>query len=645
MANSEEQARKLASFLNETLRADAPEQFFEDIVDLAARLCRARTIVLAFPDEHGLWFKARRGIELTEVAGKKDVLTQTLQHRAPLLVVPPFPEADALIEASRARFFLGVPIFAAGSQPIGVLAVMDEDELSAQVETVSAALLILARQVAEEIEQRYCAADRESKHMERFEFIANNVQDLIAVLDVRGNRLYNNKAYQDILGDPKTLRGTYAFDQIHQEDRDQVREVFDRTVSSGAGSRAEFRFVLPDGSMRHMESQGIPIVDMTGKVKEVVVVTHDVTTHKLNVENQRRRNQQLTARNDQLDELNRMASYLHRCDSIEDIMTVVLQHQASLFGEGIGGIYRFDPQLVQFELLESWGDKSAVAPLFSTNECWAVKNDSGFHLVERANLQHALCCKHVTDLKFPYLCVSATGKGNCKVMLHLQLTEQPDSDSREEQRLWMEARRELATALAQHVAVAIENLGRRQELEAAALTDALTGLYGRRFVQEELWKKIAIVKRNKTTLGIVAVDIDHFKRINDTYGHDAGDYVLRGVAKFLQAQLRESDYACRTGGEEFMLILTNPADEESVLMVAEKVREGAKALVFHFEGRPIKVTLSLGVTFLSGKALESNRATGEFAKEKAAELTRVVDEALYQAKQERDKVVFLEGKK
>lgn len=641
-------ASKLTSFVNKHLRKGPSEPFFDDIVDLAIQLYRAPMAVVAFANETGYWFKAQRGLHIQAIDNTAHLLARTLGADAPLVVANNMRDdaaaTDPLLIAVGARFFVGVPLVAVDGVPIGALAVMDRIARCGSTEDEHGGLTILARRVVGEVEQRYRSADQESKHEERFRFIADNVQDLIAVLDTSGIRLYNNPAYRELLGDPERLRGTYAFEQIHQEDRTRMREIFDRTVKSGKGEGAEFRFVLVDQSIRHMESQGIPILDSAGKVKEVIFVTHDVTKYKLRVEDQQRSHRELLTLNAQMAELNKMADYLHRCDSIGDIKKIILQHESSLFGACAGAIYRFDAQLAHFEVFQSWGEETPVASYFSMNDCWAVKNDSGFHVVEDADPGKGLCCKHVAELKSPYLCVRTTGKGNCNVVLHLQLSGLGEFVNREEQRLRINAKRDLATAFAQQVAVAIENLGRREELEAAALTDALTGLYGRRFVQEELWKKVAIVKRNQTSLGVIAVDIDHFKRINDTYEHEGGDYVLRGVAKFLQDQLRESDYACRTGGEEFMLILTNPIDEDSVLAVAEKVREGAKALVLHFEGKPIKVTLSLGVTFVSGKALQSYKTTSEFAREKAAQLTRVADAALYQAKQEgRDKVVFRDG--
>ncbi len=110
-----------------------------------------------------------------------------------------------------------------------------------------------------------------------FRLIAENMGDMVAVLDLEGRRLYNSPSYQVLFGDPEALMGTDSFAEIHPDDRDKVREVFMETVRTGHGHRIDFRFVLPDGRLRYMESQGGVIRGADGKVERVVVVSRDVT--------------------------------------------------------------------------------------------------------------------------------------------------------------------------------------------------------------------------------------------------------------------------------------------------------------------------------------------------------------------------------
>lgn len=115
---------------------------------------------------------------------------------------------------------------------------------------------------------------------EFFRMISENVDDFIAVLDLEGRRLYNNASYANLFGGVEALRGTDSFNEIHPDDRERVRQLFKKTVQTGIGHRTEFRFVLPDGSIRYMESSGGLIKDAQGHALRVVVVSHNITERK-----------------------------------------------------------------------------------------------------------------------------------------------------------------------------------------------------------------------------------------------------------------------------------------------------------------------------------------------------------------------------
>src|SRR2546430_1739557 len=127
---------------------------------------------------------------------------------------------------------------------------------------------------------------RESEELLRL--ITDNVTDLIAILDLQGKRLYNSASYREILGDPRFLQGTSSFKEIHPDDVAQIKRVFEETVSTGTGKRGEYRFLLNDGSVRHIESQGSVVRDQKGNVDKVLVVSRDVTERKRAEEELRR---------------------------------------------------------------------------------------------------------------------------------------------------------------------------------------------------------------------------------------------------------------------------------------------------------------------------------------------------------------------
>jgi diguanylate cyclase (GGDEF)-like protein len=168
----------------------------------------------------------------------------------------------------------------------------------------------------------------------------------------------------------------------------------------------------------------------------------------------------------------------------------------------------------------------------------------------------------------------------------------------------------------------------RETLRTQSIRDQLTGLYNRRHMEESLERELRRASRSGRAIGIVLVDIDHFKRVNDTHGHEAGDKLLKAVGQFLQSRMREEDLACRYGGEEFVFVLPE-ASLDATSQRAERLREEVKGLRVQHRGRDLEpVSISLGVA-----VFPEHGTTG-------ASLLRSADHALYRAKAEgRDRLV------
>jgi diguanylate cyclase (GGDEF)-like protein len=157
-------------------------------------------------------------------------------------------------------------------------------------------------------------------------------------------------------------------------------------------------------------------------------------------------------------------------------------------------------------------------------------------------------------------------------------------------------------------------------LQEQAIRDPLTGLHNRRYLDETLPRELQRAERAGQPVGIIMLDIDHFKRFNDTYGHDAGDTVLRAVGAFLKEHTRGADIACRYGGEEFTLVLPG-ASLADTQQRAEELRAGIQTLAVQHGEQPLaQVTISLGVA-----VFPAHGTTAE-------SLIRAADQALYQAK-------------
>jgi diguanylate cyclase (GGDEF)-like protein len=183
--------------------------------------------------------------------------------------------------------------------------------------------------------------------------------------------------------------------------------------------------------------------------------------------------------------------------------------------------------------------------------------------------------------------------------------------------------RELFHYLAGQAAVSIENVGLHETVERQAVTDELTGLSNRRRFQETMSAEVERSKRFEQDLALVMLDIDDFKAVNDTYGHQQGDIVLREVGRILRASSREIDEPARYGGEEMAIVLPG-TDLEGAHNLAERVRARIEALrlpiIGDEDGQPLRVTASFGAAALSASA-DSVRA-----------LVAAADEALYEAK-------------
>ena len=170
----------------------------------------------------------------------------------------------------------------------------------------------------------------------------------------------------------------------------------------------------------------------------------------------------------------------------------------------------------------------------------------------------------------------------------------------------------------------IKNL--QDELRAAnvrlaemSVTDGLTGLFNHRYLVEQLVVEVNRAKRYRRPLAVIMLDLDHFKRVNDTYGHLFGDYVLRRVSEIFQAAVRAGDVAARYGGEEFAILVT---ETEGAAKLAERIRAAVETDEFVFETLRTQIRISAGVCQAkAGKVNDGN------------ELLRMADEALYEAKQ------------
>ena len=227
-----------------------------------------------------------------------------------------------------------------------------------------------------------------------------------------------------------------------------------------------------------------------------------------------------------------------------------------------------------------------------------------------------------------YVCVPLSAQGETLGVLHLGPASQHTSSSAISAEEEMEILSRQGSAVGERISLALANLRLRGVLRSQSIRDPLTGLFNRRYMEESLEREVSRAARNNQAVSLIMIDIDYFKRFNDTFGHQAGDTLLRSLGEFLSQRTRGQDVACRFGGEEFALILAGASGNDAAKR-AELLREDLQQLTVTHAGQVLgKVTLSLGVAVFPG-----NGATAE-------ELVHAADEALYRAKEEgRDRIV------
>jgi diguanylate cyclase (GGDEF)-like protein len=193
---------------------------------------------------------------------------------------------------------------------------------------------------------------------------------------------------------------------------------------------------------------------------------------------------------------------------------------------------------------------------------------------------------------------------------------------------WLDERRQILRGIVDTLALALAHLRLRETLRQQSIRDPNTGLFNRRYLEETSSRELRRMERSHLPLVMIMLDVDHFKQFNDTFGHEAGDLVLKQVASTMLDNAREADVVSRYGGEEFALVMPGASLQEGAER-AETLRVAVKQLHVTHRGRTLgTITVSLGVAVYPEHGASWS------------ELANAADHALYKAKEEgRDRVV------
>lgn len=275
------------------------------------------------------------------------------------------------------------------------------------------------------------------------------------------------------------------------------------------------------------------------------------------------------------------------------------------------------------ETVSGWSSattSSPVSEIFPPNTCCGLRSGQLHWHGPGASQIH--CDHFIAEAPSRYLCLPLVAHGDT---IGILFVECPSEEIQE----IVESRSESIRQLVQLTAMALASLEMRRKLEHQSVRDGLTGLFNRHFLEIALERELARASRRKSGLAVLMIDVDHFKKLNDQYGHSAGDAILKEVARVFSANVRSEDLVCRYGGEEFTIILPDISPENAYIR-AEVIRQAVANLRTELTNELYStVTISIGGATFPGDGQTSDA------------LLRHSDAALYRAKREgRNKVIL-----
>jgi diguanylate cyclase (GGDEF)-like protein/PAS domain S-box-containing protein len=457
--------------------------------------------------------------------------------------------------------------------------------------------------------------------------IVEHSADGMCVIDGDGRVRHPNHAAAAVLrSSVHDLTGLPFLDTVAGSERAATGALISRVRSGTSEAAAVLHLVVPDGEILDVQATLSPIRRDTGAaVDGVVVIFRDMTTQwRAERELQRAHNSLIASmdeaehRTAEIAKLTELSELLQSCISVDDACKVIARVMGELLPADTGAVSVLGPSKSLLETVSTFGEARALA-IFGAEDCWALRRGR-LHRVDD-NDGSLACHHHEGPSVAGTLCMPLMAHGETLGIVSVR----PRADVPATQPI--DVRQRLLTAAAQQIAVAIANLRLRESLRQQSIRDPLTGLFNRRFLEESLGREVRRAERHNSQVSVLMLDVDHFKRFNDTWGHEAGDLVLREIGAVLDQSVRDGDVACRFGGEEFAIVMPD-APFEIALLRAEQLRMRVKAIAIAYRDQALgAVAVSVGVASYRLHGLDGEH------------VLRSADEALYLAKQAgRDRV-------
>jgi len=410
--------------------------------------------------------------------------------------------------------------------------------------------------------------------------------------------LYVNDRWSEMTGRPKdSALGNGWIATLHPDDREELLRQWtakQEQFTSGKVNlnNGEGRHLRPDGSINWYYVQVVPETDATGQMIGYVGSLTDITARKQAEIALQQAKEQLEKRIEELNQHNRemmllseISDFLQACLTVEEVYRAISSLVEPLFPRCSGGIFIMEQSGNWLTNVAFWGTQSHSKLEFYLKDCWGLRRGE-IYRVEPDRL--GLRCHHIFEApaSVSTLCIPMIAQGETLGLFYL---------CEETPKALLEGKQQLANMVAEQLALAITHLKLWDNLQQQSIRDPLTGLFNRRYLEEFLEREISRAQRYNHPIGLIILDLDHFKQLNDTYGHDAGDYVLQIIGNLLKENVEDKGIACRYGGEEMILVLPESSLEDTYIK-AEKIREAISQLSLNHNGRKLNVlSASFGV--------------------------------------------------
>jgi len=488
------------------------------------------------------------------------------------------------------------------------------------------------RELQAEISERKRVEEALRKSEEDFRSMIENLGEGVAMISPDETFDFANVTADVIFGErPDGLVGKSLQEFLSFEQFAMVRSQTERR-RTGERGHYEMEITRPDGARRILLMTAMPRFGARGEYGGALCVFTDITDRKTAETELRDANDKLRLNIGKLEQralemalLSEFNDSLQACNNEGELFAACGRYGQKLFPDQRGELYIFKESRNLLDVAACWGEVCPAANYIAPEDCWAVRRSKS-HMVSDPVME--MLCRHVEaeGSVTPYLCIPLIARGLLNGLLHVRFPgpEAVAETLRKTQRdiSISEHKARLAQNFTERIALALDNLRLRLELRKQSVRDPLTGLFNRRYMEETLAREVARSERNKGPLGIMMIDIDKFKTFNDAHGHEAGDTMLRVLARFLISGVRKEDVVCRFGGEEFIIILPGA----SLAIASERARtllEEVKTVRAEFGGIELgPISLSLGVA-----VFPDHGATG-------GEVVQAADKALLAAKRE-----------